>query len=384
MSCRWIPLLCATALVAATTATADPLIGDGDSPDRRHGWVESLYGVARLDALLVESKLSDVFRPAYVHRDPPTRLHGEIAFTPRLSQIGLLKQWTLEEVDVTGEGKIEIDFAGGRGTNAIRLRDAYFALTGHEELELLAGHTSDLVAPFAPSVQRAGELLFAGNIGARRPQLRMTISNLSVFRVAGAVATGELEDAPTEQSSPMPGRTLMFQGAVEARTNRRAGSGLRIGASGHAAYIYLDDGGRERSWSIATHLRAALHDTLAIRGETYVGRNLGIVGGSTGAAVDLATGRHLPAFGFWSEVVFKPTQRHALVLGASRAFIAQPGNYELAIGELRSNGTVYGAVRYTWMESVEIGLEYLYWSTRYKDVGARGASSVGVNVSASL
>src|SRR5205814_1754458 len=101
---------------------------------------------------------------------------AELTMTPRLSRVGLgIESWDLRS-GVTGEGKLEVAFAGGSGTNALRLRQAYASIALEHIVELVAGQTADLISPLFPSAQNDTQLVFAGNTGDRRPQVQLAFT----------------------------------------------------------------------------------------------------------------------------------------------------------------------------------------------------------------
>ena len=105
------------ALLASLSLPAALAHADDESPPL------SIYGWARLDILANDSRMSAVEQPEYVLREPETGLFdGEMTLTPRLSRVGLsIDQWQIDDdEEMIGEGKLEIDFAGGSGTNVIR------------------------------------------------------------------------------------------------------------------------------------------------------------------------------------------------------------------------------------------------------------------------
>lgn len=54
---------------------------------------------------------------------------------------------------------------------------------------------------------------------------------------------------------------------------------------------------------------------------------------------------------------------------------------DLAIGDRQRNNTFCGVLRYKPLESLQLGLEYLYWQTMYKDVGQGIANRVDLHLS---
>ncbi|MDX2091097.1 MAG: hypothetical protein SFX73_24770 [Kofleriaceae bacterium] len=345
----------------------------------------SIYGAARLDVLADDSRMNDILQPLYVLREPMNgKLDGETTMTPRLSQLGLsIDEW---ELDNRGrwksEGKLEVDFGGGSRTGVIRLRHAYGQLTYKKGLEVLAGQTWDLASPLYPSAQNDTQLLFAGNIGDRRPQLRVTTYPNEHLRLAvAAAATGTLDQRDLDgdgQLDGMAAATPMLQMLLEVRMRVHRGATLRAGMFGHVARDELANGTRYPSRSVGGYLFFPVVSRLAWIGEFYVGNNATDLGGGIGQGVNAVTGRTIRSFGGWGELAALPTKRHMIAVGGSGDFAAFD---DLAMGDRWANGTVYGVLRYKPTTALQLGLEYLYWRTLYRGMGEGVANRFNFHMS---
>lgn len=345
----------------------------------------SIYGFARLDVLADDSRMSDIHQPVFVMREGPTGgFDGELTMTPRLSRLGLgIDEWELDDDgDLKGEGKLEVDFGGGAGTNVIRLRHAYAQLAYEKKLELLAGQTWDLASPLFPSAQNDTQLLFAGNTGDRRPQLRVSLFPSDKVRVAvAAAATGTLDQRDLDgdgQLDGMASATPMIQGLIEFRKRMRGDSAMRVGVWGHVARDELADGTRHASNSVGAHFFLPAAPMMVWIAEVYTGRNVADIGGGIGHSVNPITGRTIRAWGGWAEAAFVPTKKHMLAFGASGDFAR---NSDLEMGDRSSNGTAYGVIRYKPKQSLQLGFEYLYWKTLYKGMSSGVANRFNMHLS---
>jgi hypothetical protein len=333
----------------------------------------SVYGFARLDVLADDTPMSDITKPVYVTMG---RSGAEMTMTPQLSQVGLsIDKWELSN-HVDGEGKLEIDFAGGGGVNAIRLRHAYGSITYREHLEILAGQTWDLISPLNPSVQNDTMLLGAGNTGDRRPQLRLTAENEHVrVAMAGAV-TGTFDGMADAATMPTAMQTTkpMFQWLVEARGRADGDMTNRIGVWGHAARDEELDGTRRGSESVGMHAFASIAGRGAIYGELYSGINTADIGGGLGQGISPITGRGIHSTGGWVEVAMLTPHPRLLIAGGASVDVARGS--DLGDGERQTNSVGYGVIRYNPKPTIRIGIEYLQWRTMYKDVGNALANRV--------
>jgi hypothetical protein len=344
----------------------------------------SIYGFARLDILANDSRMSSLDQAAFVETEPGTgQVDGALTMTPRLSRIGLsLDRWQLTDEFFAGEGKLEIDFGGsGDGTSVIRLRQAYGAVNVKNRAELLVGQTTDTVSPLFPAAQNDTQLRFAGNLGDRRPQLRLAgLPSKKLYVAVAAAASGVLDQADRDfdgQLDAMASAMPMLQWLVEGRHRTKDGNDLRVGISGHVARTEAD-GVRTASSSVNLHVFVPIEGHVAVLGEAYSGKNLADVGGGIGQGVNAMTGEAIRSSGGWAEIATFPTARHMIAAGASIDTVREE---DIEPGDRRRNSTGYGVLRYKPKPALQLGLEYLYWRTRYKDMSDGRANRFDVHFS---
>lgn len=344
----------------------------------------SIYGAARLDILADDSRMSDIHAPLFVEREPANgHLDGELTMSPALSQVGLgIDEWQLDEDGrYLGEGRLEIDFGGGAGTNVIRLRHAYGTVTMRGKVEILAGQTWDLISPLYPSVQNNTQLLFAGNTGDRRPQVRLSALPTKNLRLAvAAAATGTLDERDLDgdgQADGLAAGTPMVQGLVEIRQPTRRGQMILVGAWGHVARQELATGQRYTSRSIGAHVQVP-SPVATLRGEAYAGQNATDIGGAVGLAPSTMAARPVRSAGGWVELTVQASRRHQFAVGGSGDFAFRD---DVMSGDRVANGTAWTALRYQPKSSLQLGLEYLYWKTAYRDTSSGVANRFDVHVS---
>ncbi|MFN0249057.1 MAG: hypothetical protein ACKV2T_19390 [Kofleriaceae bacterium] len=375
MHSHWIAgLFLATASLVPSVARAED-----ESPPL------SIYGFARLDVLADDSRMSDIHQALYVMPEPADgAFAGELTMTPRLSRFGLsIDEWDLDDDgDVKGEGKLEIDFAGGEGVNVLRLRHAYAQIALGKKIEVLAGQTWDLVSPLFPSAQNDMQLLFAGNTGDRRPQLRLTMMPSDKVRIGiAAAATGTLDQRDLDNDGQLDGiraATPSLQGLIEFRKRMRGDAALRIGLWGHLAKDELANGTRYPARSIGGHVFLPAAPMMVLIAEVYGGSNTTDIGGGIGQGVNPVTGRTIRSVGGWLELALVPTRRHMIAFGGTGDFARES---DLEMGDRTSNGTVYGVIRYKPKQSLQLGLEQLYWKTTYKGMSPGVANRFNIHLS---
>jgi hypothetical protein len=370
----------AACLISASVLAPAVAAAEDESPPL------SIYGFARLDVLLNDSRMSSVDDPSYVMNEPSGgQLDSELTMTPRLSRVGLsIDRWDIKDDKIFGEGKVEIDFAGGGGANAIRLRHAYAqisAMRNERGAELLAGQTWDLTSPLFPSAQNDAQLRYAGNLGDRRPQLRLVAHPSSKVQLAvAAAAPAVLDPADLDgdgAADTMASARPMLQWLLEIKA-RMGRSEARIGISGHAARVELADGTTRPSTSFGTHFYVPLSRQVVVLGEGYFGTNLAELGGGIGNSINMTTREGVHAMGGWLELALLPTERHMLSVGTS---VDISRAEDLEAGDRERNGTIYSVFRYRPRPALQLGLEHLYWKTEYKGMPRGVANRMNMHFS---
>lgn len=351
-------------LLSLPLAFASPAAADDDEVPGL-----SIYGFARLDVLADDSRLSAVETPAYVMLEPAGgQLDGELTMTPRLSRLGLtIDPFDLDNAGkVTTEGKLEIDFAGGDGAATIRLRQAYASIQlrkysdARPNTELLAGQADDVVSPLYPTVQDDTQLRFAGNLGERRPQLRLSLRPKHAHLAAAFTTTN---GAPS------------LQWLAEYDLPRHLH--MRTGISGHIARSPHPDGASDTSFAVAGHAYVNA-GKVAMLGEMYAGRGLADIGGGIGQTMSEMTNKPVTSMGGWAELAVMPTRKHLLAVGRSIEVIPEQ---ELAPGDRARNSTFYSSLRYRPKPILQLGLEHVYWKTHYHQMGTGVANRFNMHFS---
>ena len=355
-------LSCVT--LAAVLAPSGPAAADDLPP-------LSVYGQARLDFLIDDSRMQDVQQPLWVTSEPegPSETDGEFSMHPRLSQLGLnLDEWRFDG-GLKGAGKLEVDFRGGTGSAPmLGLRHAYFTLTAGHLFEMLAGQTWDLISPLYPTVNADTMMWNAGNTGDRRPQLRMTVTPTQRDRVAWAIAmTGAVDGQDLDGDGRLDGvasAVPMVQLLYEHRFRQRRRDPIRIGVWGHVGAEALGDGTQLASYSVGGHLFWPLARRVTLLGEAFWGQNLSDIRGGVGQGVNPVTGKEIHSRGGWLELVVMPAKSVMLATGATADV---PYVEDLSPGDRDKNLTFYLSERFRPHRAFELGVEYIRWFTGYHE-----------------
>jgi hypothetical protein len=333
------------------------------------------YGFLRTDIIYDDSRPDSAQSPLFINSERPgAENQANFTLHPRLSRLGI----NFAGPSLAGiggarlAGKLEIDFQnGGRESRATpRFRHAYATLAW-PSVTLLVGNTWDLISPLFPSVNADTLMWNAGNIGDRRPQIRVTMQphadKLQWSLAAAAGLTGAVDQQDLDNDTIRDGEAAgvpNLQGRAGLSWpvgSRRAGVGL----STHWARMKVSTpiGGNTEfdSHSLGADLEFPLGRRAMLRGEAWTGENLSDFRGGIGQAVNRTTGETIASSGGWTELAFDVTSRYAASVGYT---VDTPRREDLPAGARSRNGAWFITNRWT-VKPVVVGIDYLHWTTEY-------------------
>ncbi|MDJ0522410.1 MAG: hypothetical protein QNJ90_10110 [Planctomycetota bacterium] len=378
------------ALSPAEIARVRELI-DGPRLERDEGPTATIYGFVKLDLAYDAQATNEGNFARWVESEDVREDDDQFSITPRETRVGLkLHGPTFCAAEVSG--LIELDFYGGGGENSsqLRMRHAYVKLVWPDcRITLLAGQTWDVVHPQNPPTINYSVGWWAGNVGFRRPQLR-----LSKGFGLGACTTGLLEAAvvrtitnrdtpftPTFEDTGEDAGFPTVQGRISVSHEVTKGRTFILGVSGHWGHEELDQNaaGDKRdleTWSLGADVVIPLGQKTTLKGEVWIGRNMDAYLGGIGQGVNDAVAgaeREIDAQGGWISLQHKATSCVTLAVGGG---IDDPDDDDLAAGNRSYNthGFVNGWFRPT--KRLGFGLELSYWLTEY--VGLSDGDSIRV------
>jgi hypothetical protein len=262
----------------------------------------------------------------------------------------------------------------------LQLRHANFTL-GKAGYELLAGQGWDLLSPLNPSTLNYSVLWGVGNVGYRRPQLRVSRTaplssgsaakvSAGIFRTIGSDLTPTFPLKTDEQSDGsddgQDGGLPSLQAAVDVTTKFAAGGKLRYGISGLWGQLEsqtnLGNAETYDSWGTCGHL-ALSAGRWGLSGELWTGANLGSYFG--GILNSNAIGG-LRATGGWMAGSFQASPKVALTAGIG---IDAPDETKLSNGARSHNRGIYGNLGWAVVPAATIGFEVSHWATEYVQSG---------------
>ena len=322
---------------------------------------------------------------------------AEWDLTAGATRIGLnLSGPDTERMKLTGN--IELDFLTGissENNQAPRLRHGYIkAYWPASDFSILAGQTWDLVSSLIPFVDDPALMWYAGNIGSRHAQVRVTkgfaSGNNGRLEVAVAASRTIGEKGTLTQTSPLPTITQADTGkdaAFPSIQGRVAFSEplivknqpATIALSGHYGQEEWDTnstGGYKTldSWSFNLELSMPLSEKVLFAGEYFTGTNLDDYLGGIGQGVNnamQADPREIRAQGGWGALRYTINPETSVSLGAG---IDDPNDNDLPakdsglINPSRTrNQTIFANVITKLTPNFILGLQLSDWKTDYKN-----------------
>ena len=203
-----------------------------------------IYGRLKFDASYDSARMDVGNYAKWVRPDRGNNDESQFDATANESRIGLYIYGPKNE-DIKTGGRLEMDFYGGGAENKSNpmLRHGYMTIDfPQDKFGIIAGQTSDVISPLVPETLNYSVSWWVGNIGYRRPQLRLTksfaVNKDSSIKVEGAIArtigrnnSGILtaDQGDTGENSGTPS----FQGRVSTTLPMLGYKPATIGFSGH-------------------------------------------------------------------------------------------------------------------------------------------------------
>jgi len=341
-----------------------------------------IYGLARLDAAYSTGRMYSA-QAGYWALSPssPGNDEAEFALYPRWTRLGVDVAVAEPAPGVKVDAKIEIDFNnGGSESRALpRVLHAYGVLTAGD-LQVLGGQTSDLIAPLLYGGLEQVVFWYGGNLGDRRPQLRVTygpeLGRAKVVVAAAVAQSGAVDMADLDADAVMDGvasarPALQGLAELQVKLTAEAKRPLRLGVSGHHGGKRLAVGPSERVFDVVAgvaHLAVPV-SVFTLQAEGYLGENLSDLRGGIGQGVELHDvdgdgvmdeGRSIPAKGGFVQLQVEPVPWYTLELGAG---VDNPKGVDA--GGRGLNRTLHVGNAFKPYRAVVVGAVYDHYRTAY-------------------
>ena len=278
------------------------------------------------------------------------------SITAKQSRFGM----NIKKGDISG--KVEIDFYGvGSAENkgGVLFRKAY-AEAKFTNFNIRAGQDSDVISPLVPSTINYPVAWWAGNIGYRRPMLKLFgIKNsinwtIALARNIGGDLNGDNIDDGSAGVFP----------EVQGRLGFTLLENYTAGISGHFAQLdTLGDDGKYKSWSANLDLNLKITPKITLSGEAFVGSN---IAGMLGGIANASTFDGIDTQGGWINLKIKPNSKHSISAGIS---MDDPCDCDdLDDGTRSKNTMVFVNYYQDILQGFLLGLELSNWTTEYKNM----------------
>ena len=359
------------------TVQAPPVQAQSEKPQI------SWYGYVKLDAAWDEGLVeAGNFARWVVSRDVFDD-HGHFNMTARQTRLGLNLASKIGNASLAGRWEADFYGGGAENKNSLQVRHAFVEVSWPSGWSLLAGQASDVISPLAPATLNYTVAWWAGNIGYRRPQLRVSrrfdLGDGTEIRLQAAATrtigddftVAEPGDAGTDSELPT------FQGLAGA-SFPLAGKVATLGGWFHRGQenLHRTLGGDEQdlaSWSWGGYLTLPLGPA-TLSGEAWTGANMDDYLGGIGQGIHVrqTVATTVESRGGWAEVALK----HGAVKWTAGLSLDDPVDEDLLAGDRSRNLAVWGNVLRDFGGGLSAGLEASRWETEY--VGLMKGSSVRV------
>ena len=345
-----------------------------------------VYGYIKADASYDTSRTTPGNYALYVDSEAANKDDDEFNLTANQTRFGV-KIFGPDDEVVKTSGLVEGDFYGSYADEnkaKIQLRHAYLKLDWPQDrFSILAGQTSDTMSPLFPDTLNYTVLWDTGNIGYRRPQIRLTkglpVGKDVELQLEGAVArtigrTSTLSSTATSESGEDAGYPTL-QGRASLTLPWFGYKPTTIGFSGHwgrEEYDITPSGSNKKfeSWSINLDLTGPINKWLSIKGELFTGENLNTYFGGIGQGVNIDTSagiyNEIAAKGGWVGASLGPWNKWRFNVGAG---IDDVDKGDIKTNDRAMNRSIFGNVIYSITKNAEIGFELSDWQTDYKGSG---------------
>lgn len=367
---------------------------DKGTETKKGSWLK-FYGFLRLDAIYSDSITGPIgLTPNGLQitmwiesEDPSKRKKDNEQFTlhPRLTRLGF--DFTGPE-DVIGTadliGNLEVDFqnGGSESRQIIRIRHAYLQLKSDQSFLLVAGQTWDIISPLFPFVNNDTLMWNAGNLGDRRPQIRLayepalgtgTLSLIGGLGLGGAIDNQDLDSNTVRDAEDwgLPHIQGRIAYSVPLWVEKKR---AMLGLWGHGGRQETEKpvAGKDEfdTNSVGLDLSLPLTGILTLKGEIWQGENLADYRGGIGQGVNKTAGKEIESKGGWGELHGQLSPSLGLAVGYT---LDNPEDEDVPDEGRIKNRSVYLGGRWT-QKNFTIGLDYINWSTDWKNLAKGDAN----------
>jgi hypothetical protein len=339
-----------------------------------------LYGYLKLDAAYDTSRTDNGDYAKWVESEATNDNDNQFNMTANETRLGAILNGP-DNGGMKTSGRVEMDFFGpGEGIaenqGRLMMRHAYIMLDWPDSrFNIIAGQTSDVISPLYPRTVNYSVGWFVGNIGYRRPQIRLTkelgFTDGGFLKLEGAVArtigrenlfnsyvdSGEDAGFPTLQGRA----SLTFDETT-------------IGLSGHwgqEEYDTLNTGHNRdfNTWSLNLDYKQPVCKKVELKAELYTGENLDAYLGGIGQGVTLTGAnqyKEIGSKGGWIAAGLGPWSNKRFNVGIS---VDDVDSSDVNVGDRTLNRCLFGNVYCAVNKQTDVAFELSHWRTQYRGPG---------------
>ena len=359
-----------------------------------------LYGFIKLDASYDTAHVRPGNYAYWVDSEDTNRHDNQFNMTANETRIGLRLNGPKVGEEGNVKGVFEFDFYGGGPENKSTpmLRQAYGMIEWpNYDFSVLAGQTWDIISPLAPNSLNYIVNGFTGNIGYRRPLVKLTqgveVDEQTKLKLEGGVSRtmGDnpifLKDDTTNKDDALKntfkesGEDAGFptaQGRVSVSFPCLTEKKTTIGISGHYGQEEFDTDNTGTAhtfdtWSGNIDWDVPLTSAFGVKGEAYTGANLDTYVGGIGYGINTkgaeSTWREIESKGGWICASLTPTgSPWEFNLGTGTEINDRNDLDGMAANTRKTNANVFGNAIYNINKAAQVGLEVSGWDTGYTNV----------------
>ena len=345
----------------------------------------TLYGHFRLDMSRDSSRTNFGNTAFFVRNHPAGGRDEEMNMSARHTRLGFWYEGP-EFQGMKALGRVEIDFLGKavygntvaqENQPGIRMRHGYFKVDFLETgWSLLAGQAWDVFTPLC--MKKINTLVGwgQGNIGFRRPQLRVThrwgFKGGTAMETAFALARPQARDADGKGNDDGEDRGIPdLQGRAAVEVPAGKGKKAVIGFGGFYGWREIDDNPSKgirsdhyQPFALCLDLQCPLCAGFSFLGEAFYGRGLDAYRGGIFQSYDTVLRKVIHAQGCWGNLVWKASKAWRFVLGAG---VDDPDDSDLSSTRRSRNLSIFGNVVYSFYKGISAGLEVDRMRTDYEN-----------------
>lgn len=351
---------------------AFPAVAEDVKPSILTNLNVNFYGYIKLDTAFNSSMTNQPNYVKWVESEVRKMRDDEFIMTANETRFGF--DFKGPDVDsMKTSGKIEGEFLSGLGSEnkaAFALRHAYVQLSWPgNKTSILFGQTWDVISPLNPSTLVYHVYWWAGNIGYRHPQIRLTQGmgnaelQVAVSRTVGQADAFISAASDTGADSGLP----TAQGRLAYSTTLLTDKKTTLGISGHYGleeYDLAANGSnlRYESKSGNVDLSMPLTSKLALKGEIFTGTNMDDYLGGIAQGINTTKTAPIPTSGGWATLTLGPVAKCNYTVGYCGE--AVDSDY-LSNGNRSRNTAMFANAIYDVSSALQLGVEIASWETTY-------------------